>query len=181
MSVFFVCQFPLLVSYLTPAIASTATGLYSHRISGGQLVVPRKVNHLGHHLSHDLTHHWTEDDDDDGGGLTKRRRRFVGEPAALHYHLELNNETLHIELEYVEQSGGLVHRKLIFSVFLFIFSSPTRIVCDVNCCIRWLCGLLYVCYREQTVPRLFHRPNDGRRETPERFADTKELPGGTGS
>lgn len=73
-------------------------------------MVPRKVNHLGHHLSHDLTHHWSDDDDDDddaglmGLANKRRRRRAVGDPAALHYRLELNNETLHIELEYsIEQ------------------------------------------------------------------------------
>lgn len=82
-------------------------GLYSHRIGDGQLVVPRKVNHLGEHISHDLTHHWSDDEEEEEIGLLglankRRRRRAVGDPAAdaLHYQLELNNETLHIELEY---------------------------------------------------------------------------------
>lgn len=73
-------------------------------------MVPRKVDYFGQHLSHDLTHHWPEDDwdDDDQLGLmglaNKRRRRRRSRRAAedsgtLHYQLELNNETLHIELE----------------------------------------------------------------------------------
>lgn len=86
------------------------SGLYSDDIGDGQLVVPRKVNHLGEHISHDLTHHWREQDEDSGNvdglwGLANkpsRIRRSAGNPspAALHYHLDLNNETLHIELEY---------------------------------------------------------------------------------
>lgn len=72
-------------------------------------MVPRKVNHLGQHLSHNLTHHWIDEEGDDDRGLSglanknngrrRRRRRSVGDTAALHYSLELHNETLHIELE----------------------------------------------------------------------------------
>lgn len=88
------------------------SGLYSDNIGDGLLVVPRKVNHRGEHISHDLTHHWREQEEDEGEGLwglankrRRRNRRSAGDlsataAAALHYHLELNNETLHIELEY---------------------------------------------------------------------------------
>lgn len=88
------------------------SGLYSDNIGDGLLVVPRKVNHRGEHISHDLTHHWREQEEDEEEGLwglankrRRRNRRSAGDPsataaAALHYHLELNNETLHIELEY---------------------------------------------------------------------------------
>lgn len=90
------------------------SGLYSDNIGDGLLVVPRKVNHRGEHISHDLTHHWREqeEEEEDAEGLwglankrRRRNRRSAGDPSAtaagaLHYHLELNNETLHIELEY---------------------------------------------------------------------------------
>lgn len=78
------------------------SGIYSQGVRNGQLVIPRKVNHLGDHISHDLTHHWSETDDE--LSKRKRRRRSVddgdSDAAALHYQLELNDETLHIELEY---------------------------------------------------------------------------------
>lgn len=119
-------------------LALSHSGLYSHTVSGGHLVVPRKVNHFGEHISHDLTHHWT-DDDDDGllSGLANRRRRrarrSVGDPAALHYTLQLNNETLHIELEYsIEQTAAAVaHCSLITgninsrSISFIFLSLPT--------------------------------------------------------
>lgn len=82
-------------------------------------MIPRKVSHFGGHISHDLTHHWPDDgdekEDDDNNnnnepvgllGLAnkkaaaRRRKRTAAIEPKLHYHLELNNETLHIELEY---------------------------------------------------------------------------------
>lgn len=49
------------------------------------LVIPRKVNFKGETLSHNLTHHHH--------ALTPENK--------LHYHIDFNNETLHLELRYV--------------------------------------------------------------------------------
>lgn len=128
-------------------LAPSHSGLYSHTVSGGHLVVPRKVNHFGEHISHDLTHHWTDDDEDDGllSGLANRRRRrtrrSAGDPAALHYTLQLNNETLHIELEYsIEQttaahcllSTGNINSSSISFIFLSLRTSHADLLSPIS-------------------------------------------------
>lgn len=60
-------------------------GIFSDEISTAHLIVPRKVDGNGVHLSHNLNHSHGPDD--------------VGQ---LHYHIELHNETLHLELVYVD-------------------------------------------------------------------------------
>lgn len=62
-------------------IFSFLSGKYTHNISTGHLVIPRKVDHKGQHISHNLTHHHDIHGKD------------------LHYHIEVGNETLHLELE----------------------------------------------------------------------------------
>lgn len=60
------------------------SGLYTHHLEGSNLIIPRKVNHIGELISHNLTHHHDEDNLEDD---------------KLHYHIELDDETLHLELE----------------------------------------------------------------------------------
>ncbi|CAD7087043.1 unnamed protein product [Hermetia illucens] len=70
-------------------------GKYTHNISTGHLVIPRKVDHKGQHISHNLTHHHDIHGKD------------------LHYHIEVGNETLHLELEphnYFMAPGLIVER-----------------------------------------------------------------------
>lgn len=59
-------------------------GEFSNEINGGQVIVPRKVFSNGTHLTHILTHYHSHDPDE-----------------KLHYHIDLNNETLHLELLWV--------------------------------------------------------------------------------
>ncbi|KAG4065960.1 hypothetical protein HA402_006678 [Bradysia odoriphaga] len=57
-------------------------GKYSHRLSDGHLIVPRKVDHNGQHLSHNVTHHCNDVEE------------------TLHYRIDVNNDTsMHIELQ----------------------------------------------------------------------------------
>ncbi|XP_070503091.1 A disintegrin and metalloproteinase with thrombospondin motifs 12 [Chironomus tepperi] len=66
-------------------------GFYSNKLSDAHLTVPRKVNSFGDHLSHDLRHHHEHNHYNDS----------TGEPDdhAVHYHVDIHNETLHLELE----------------------------------------------------------------------------------
>lgn len=56
-------------------------------------MIPRKVDHYGVHISHDLDHYHDEQTESAHAMDIENGRK------PLHYHLELNNETLHIELE----------------------------------------------------------------------------------
>lgn len=55
------------------------------------LIVPRKVNHLGEHLSHNLTQHHTHNYYDDK--LTDSNDHLV------HYQIDINNDTMHLEMK----------------------------------------------------------------------------------
>lgn len=58
-------------------------GIYSHNLEMGHLIIPRKVNQLGEHLSHNLTHFHQDNEDEE----------------KLHYHISFDNQTFHIELQ----------------------------------------------------------------------------------
>ncbi len=59
------------------------SGKYSHGLHNGNLVVPRKVDRNGRHISHNVTHHHNEASSD-----------------TLHYRIDINNHTsMHIELQ----------------------------------------------------------------------------------
>ncbi|ETN58597.1 adamts-7 [Anopheles darlingi] len=88
-------------------------GIYTHHLGeASQLVIPRKVNHLGETITHVLTHHHDDDDDasESGGHYGRRRRRrstLAGDILPSHpqqdhilqYHIDVGDETLHLELE----------------------------------------------------------------------------------
>lgn len=57
------------------------TGKYTSDIDA-VLTIPRRVDAYGKHLTHNLTHDQSHGNDD----------------ALLHYHIDLNNATLHVEL-----------------------------------------------------------------------------------
>lgn len=58
-------------------------GKYSHGLHAANLIVPRKVDHNGRHLSHNVTHHHNESSSE-----------------KLHYRIDINNDTsMHIELQ----------------------------------------------------------------------------------
>lgn len=67
-------------------------GIFTRNLRGAMLIVPRKVNHLGEHLSHNLTQHHSHNyyyDDD----LTNSTDHLV------HYQIQINNDTMHLEME----------------------------------------------------------------------------------
>uniref|UniRef100_A0A182VWA1 Peptidase M12B domain-containing protein n=1 Tax=Anopheles minimus TaxID=112268 RepID=A0A182VWA1_9DIPT len=92
-----------LILFIVPS-AFTYQGLYTHHLDDGvNLIVPRKVNHLGEILSHELTHHHAHEHDElhtDNGRWRSRRSTVENNPSQqLHYHLEIDGETHHLELE----------------------------------------------------------------------------------
>uniref|UniRef100_A0A182FRY0 Pep_M12B_propep domain-containing protein n=1 Tax=Anopheles albimanus TaxID=7167 RepID=A0A182FRY0_ANOAL len=94
---------------------SSHQGIYTHHLGeAGQLVIPRKVNHLGETITHVLTHHHNDDGASESrpGGHQRRRRRSTpgqpedssptsssSHPELLQYHIDVGDETLHLELE----------------------------------------------------------------------------------
>nr|XP_029726865.1 A disintegrin and metalloproteinase with thrombospondin motifs 12-like isoform X2 [Aedes albopictus] len=103
-------------------------GLFTHHLENAVLVIPRKVNHQGELISHQLTHHhhhhhddhhreyqnkpprhldrsvFDEKQHDDEAPNQHRVRRSpasIGEAAdgKLHYHVDVEDQTLHLELE----------------------------------------------------------------------------------
>jgi hypothetical protein len=66
-------------------------GIFSNSLSEAHLTVPRKVNEFGEHVSHNLNHHHSHNHYDDSTGDV--------EDHTVHYHIDLHNETLHLELE----------------------------------------------------------------------------------
>lgn len=86
-------------------------GRFTHHLEDAQLIVPRKVNDRGELVSHRLTHHHhhhhPDADYSDGqdllSGNFRRVRRDVQreeeEERKLHYHVDVDNQTLHLVLE----------------------------------------------------------------------------------
>lgn len=70
---------------------SVLEGFYSNKLSEAHLTVPRKVNSFGDHLSHDLRHHHEHNYYNDSTGES--------DDHAVHYHIDIHNQTLHLELE----------------------------------------------------------------------------------
>jgi hypothetical protein len=66
-------------------------GIYTHNLAEAHLVVPRKVNTFGEHLSHNLNHRHNHNHYNDATGDAEDHK--------VHYHIDLHNETLHLELE----------------------------------------------------------------------------------
>lgn len=71
-------------------------GLHSDELTSGELIIPRKVSKSGEFLSHNLIHHH-------GQHYKHNRKRRSLEDTELepevHYHVDIRNETLHLELE----------------------------------------------------------------------------------
>lgn len=68
------------------------TGKFSHKIESGHLFVPRRVHSNGTHLTYNVTHYHRINDENavDSDFMDNK----------LHYHIDLPDETMHIELEY---------------------------------------------------------------------------------
>lgn len=68
-------------------------GKFSHEIHTGHLFVPRRVHSNGTHLSYNVTHFHDFDNinEIDSDQLDKK----------LHYHIDLPDQILHLELEWV--------------------------------------------------------------------------------
>lgn len=64
------------------------TGKFSHTIESGHLFVPRRVHANGTHLTYNVTHYHQPIDDNEFPLDDK-----------LHYHIDLHDGTMHIELE----------------------------------------------------------------------------------
>lgn len=59
------------------------SGKYSYGLHTGNLIIPRKVDHNGQHISHNVTHHHHD-------SSTEK----------IHYRIDINNDTsMHIELQ----------------------------------------------------------------------------------
>lgn len=66
-------------------------GIFSSSLHEADLIIPRKVNSDGEHVSHNLIHHHEHD----------YYEGETGEPEdhMVHYRIDLHNETLHLEME----------------------------------------------------------------------------------
>lgn len=91
----------VIISLFILTADSTHQGLYTHHLKTAKLVVPRKVNHLGETVSHVLTHHHETGIRSTIHEDHKRLRRNAPRhfPSQLHYHLDIDEDTLHLELE----------------------------------------------------------------------------------
>ncbi|XP_053669727.1 A disintegrin and metalloproteinase with thrombospondin motifs 7, partial [Anopheles nili] len=86
-----------------PAV-SKHQGIYTHHLDANvKLTIPRKVNHLGETLSHVLTHHhgngYDKSKSNQGRWQTQRRApESTYTLQKIHYHIDVDEETLHLEL-----------------------------------------------------------------------------------
>lgn len=67
-------------------------GIFTKNLHSATLTVPRKVKHNGEHLSHNLTQHHTHNYYDD-------KLKSDIRDNLVHYHIDMFNETMHLELE----------------------------------------------------------------------------------
>lgn len=74
-------------------------GIYSDELHIANLIIPRKVNHFGEHLSHDLNHHHNHSYELFNDEIVHEKR--AENAKQVHYRIECDNETLHLELEWV--------------------------------------------------------------------------------
>ncbi|CRL05730.1 CLUMA_CG018759, isoform A [Clunio marinus] len=80
--------------FLIATLASGAIehrGIFSNSLREANLIIPRKVNNEGDFISHDLVHHHAHDYYNEETGDSEDHK--------VHYHIDLHNETLHLELE----------------------------------------------------------------------------------
>ncbi|XP_075156811.1 ADAM metallopeptidase with thrombospondin type 1 motif B [Haematobia irritans] len=71
-------------------------GLHSDELKSGELVIPRKVTKSGEFISHNLIHHHGQH------YKHNRKRRSIEDmhlEPEVHYHVDIQNETLHLQLE----------------------------------------------------------------------------------
>lgn len=73
------------------SLVSFKTGKFSHDIDSGHLFVPRRVHSNGTHLSYNVTHFHEFNHPNEISGSDQLDK--------LHYHIDLHDETLHLELE----------------------------------------------------------------------------------
>lgn len=81
----------MIFDYLFIRLFVIETGKYSHDVDSGHLFVPRRVHSNGTHLSYNVTHFHEYDNvnEIDSEQLDNM----------LHYHIDLHDQTLHVELE----------------------------------------------------------------------------------
>lgn len=70
--------------------SSKLIGKFSHDVQSGNLIIPRRVNANGTHLTYNVTH-FHDFNDDNGIDFDEQYNK-------LHYHIDLNDETIHVEL-----------------------------------------------------------------------------------
>lgn len=84
------------------SFVSFEIGKFSHDIDSGHLFVPRRVHSNGTHLSYNVTHFHefnSPNEISDSDQLDK-----------IHYHVDLHDETLHLELEWVSIGFYIIYR-----------------------------------------------------------------------
>lgn len=67
-------------------------GKFSHKLESGHLIVPRRVHANGTHLTYNVTHYHQHSDENEIDGA------FGDRGDKVHYHIDLHDETLHVEL-----------------------------------------------------------------------------------
>lgn len=72
------------------------SGMFTDDLQEAHLIIPRRVNHVGEILSHNLTHHHEHKQYEK---FKKNSNSFNDDEHKVHYHIDFQNETLHLELE----------------------------------------------------------------------------------
>ncbi|XP_017485526.1 PREDICTED: A disintegrin and metalloproteinase with thrombospondin motifs 7-like, partial [Rhagoletis zephyria] len=96
-----------LFAYILPSIlqwlciygtsaADVLYGLHSDELKSGALIVPRRVNERGEFLTHDLAY---RHDQNYRSEHSRRRRNVAKSIEKVHYRLDVENQTIHLELE----------------------------------------------------------------------------------
>ncbi|XP_037889162.1 A disintegrin and metalloproteinase with thrombospondin motifs 7 isoform X2 [Glossina fuscipes] len=73
-------------------------GLFSDELTSGQLIIPRKVTKYGELLTYNLTHHHTEHYQHNRKRRNLQERCHYQTEAEVHYQMDIDNDTLHLEL-----------------------------------------------------------------------------------
>ncbi|XP_013106466.2 A disintegrin and metalloproteinase with thrombospondin motifs 6 isoform X1 [Stomoxys calcitrans] len=91
-----ICLLVTTSTWLVYGAEQLLIGLHSDELISGELIIPRKVTKSGEFISHNLIHHH-------GQHYKHNRKRRSLDDANLepevHYHVDIKNETLHLELE----------------------------------------------------------------------------------
>uniref|UniRef100_A0A1B0BK22 Peptidase M12B domain-containing protein n=1 Tax=Glossina palpalis gambiensis TaxID=67801 RepID=A0A1B0BK22_9MUSC len=80
------------------ADANHIYSLFSDELTSGQLIIPRKVTKYGELLTYNLTHHHTEHYQHNRKRRNLQERCHYQTEAEVHYQLDIDNDTLHLEL-----------------------------------------------------------------------------------